>query len=368
MNKTPHNCLNNDKIFIIAEAGKNFIQTENGRPISEYLENAKKLVLEAKKAGADAIKFQTHNVYDEQLDINVISSHFKSSDRYSWVTRNTLATPMEFWTELKNFCDKIGIIFFSTPMSRGAAKKINHLIPFWKVGSGDILDFVMLDYLADTKKPIILSSGMSTLEETDLAINFLKKRGAEIHLLHCVSKYPCAPEDLKLNTIPFLNERYGIRTGFSDHSLNITSVLVAVSLGAKIVEKHFSLDRNLWGSDHKVSLIPKEMAELVKKVRSLEKNHQLKEKIATLYKKNIYEDEGKDLQEGEAVFRPLFRKSLIIACDIKADEKITSEKIYAMRPQKYIEGLPSEDYEKILNKPALKDIKKYCPISKELIT
>ncbi|MEK7074704.1 MAG: N-acetylneuraminate synthase family protein, partial [Patescibacteria group bacterium] len=145
-------------IFIIAEIGKNFIQTQEERPVAEYLENAKVLVRAAKESGADAVKFQTHNVEDEQLNINVVSPHFKGADRYSWVTRNMNATPLdEFWRPLKAYCDEIGIIFHSTPMSRGAAHMLQQLdVPFWKVGSGDILDFVMLDYLASTKKPIII--------------------------------------------------------------------------------------------------------------------------------------------------------------------------------------------------------------------
>ncbi|MDZ4299602.1 MAG: N-acetylneuraminate synthase family protein, partial [Candidatus Sungbacteria bacterium] len=205
-------------VFIIAEVGKNFIQTEEERPVAEYLENAKVLARAAKLAGADAVKFQTHTVEDEQLNINVISPHFKGADRYSWVTRNTNATPFDgFWKPLKTYCDEVGIIFFSTPMSRGAAQKLLLLDqPIWKVGSGDILDFVMLDYLVATKKPIIMSAGMSTLEELDMSIHFLKKRNAEIILLHCVSKYPCPPEELRLATIGFFQKRYPELTiGFS---------------------------------------------------------------------------------------------------------------------------------------------------------
>ena len=183
------------RTFIVAEIGKNFIQTQEERPVEEYLANAKALVKAAHEAGADAVKFQTHNVEDEQLNISVVSPHFKGADRYSWVTRNTNATPLnEFWRPLKQYCDGLGIIFHSTPMSRGAAQKLNQLgVGLWKVGSGDILDFVMLDYLASTKKPIIMSCGMSTLEETDQSINFLKQRNADVILLHCVSKYPFPP-------------------------------------------------------------------------------------------------------------------------------------------------------------------------------
>ena len=150
-------------VFFIAEIGKNFIQTEEERPVAEYLLNAKKLVKAAKEAGADAVKFQTHEVEDEQLNIDITSPHFKGADRYSWITRNMEATPIDtFWKPLKKYCDETGILFFSTPMSRKAAMKLQEVgVPFWKVGSGDAQDYVTLDFMFSTKKPIIISTGMA---------------------------------------------------------------------------------------------------------------------------------------------------------------------------------------------------------------
>lgn len=360
--------LGGEKIFIIAEIGKNFIQTEEHRPVSEYLKNAKELVRLAKVAGADAVKFQTHNLEDEQLNTNVVSPHFKGTDRYSWVKRTTEATPLEFWREIKSYCDKLGILFFSTPMSRGAAKKLHQVgVNLWKVGSGDILDFVALDFMANTGKPIILSSGMSILEELDKTIKFLKKRRAPLAILHCVSKYPCPPSELRLKTINFLQKRYDIPTGFSDHSIDITPCVAAVALGATILEKHFSLDRGLWGADHKVSLSPKEFSELTRAVRLLERKPELKKEITRIYEKNIIESEEKILQDDEAAFRPYFRKSLMAGRDIAAGEVITPEMLYAMRPQQYAGGLPSEEYENVLGKKIKETLKKYDPITKELL-
>ena len=333
--KIPNSSLSigGEKIFIIAEIGKNFIQTEDERSADKYLENAKELIRLAKESGADAVKFQTHNFEDEQLPVNVISPHFKGADRYSWVKRNTEATPLEFWKEIKKYCDEIGILFFSTPMSCGAAKILNQAgVNLWKVGSGDILDFVMLDYLARTGKPIIFSSGMSTLEETDATVNFLE-------------------------------ERYNLPIGFSDHSIEITSALIAASMGAKIIEKHFSLDRGLWGADHKVSLNPQEFKEMSASIRRIENNFILKEKIASAYKNNFSGNNVKALQDDEAVFRPYFRKSLMAGKNILAGEKITSDMLYAMRPQMYACGLPSEVYENVLGKTAVKNLKKYDPVT-----
>lgn len=356
--------------FVIAEIGKGFIQTERHRSVAEYLENAKVLVKAAKDAGADAVKFQTHTVEDEQLDISVISPHFKGSDRYTWVTRNTNATPLgEFWKPLKAYCDKIDICFFSTPMSRGAATLLTELgVDVWKVGSGDILDFVLLDYLSATGKPVLISSGMSTLEELDLSMSFLKSRGVQTALFHCVSRYPCPPEELNLESIAFLRQRYRVPTGFSDHSLGVDSALAAVALGATMIEKHFSLDRTLWGSDHKVSMLPGELRELIEGVHRIESNKD--EASAFLAKPEIalmLGTAGKVLQEDEAVFRPYFRKSLVAGQDIPVGTIIAKEMIYAMRPQLYAGGLPSEKYEEVVGRIAKVALKKYDPITTDTL-
>lgn len=353
-------------VFVIAEAGKNFIQTEEEKSVEEYLNNAKQLVDEAAKAGADAIKFQTHNVEDEQLDIDVTSPHFQGSDRYNWVKRNTNSTPVEtFWKPLKEYCDEKGVIFFSTPMSRGAAKILNELgVELWKVGSGDILDFVMLDYIRNTGKPIIISSGMSTLEETEKAINFLKEKNNKVALLHCVSKYPCPVEDLNLNTIKFYKEKFDIPIGFSDHSLDHFSTVEAVNIGATIIEKHFTMSRGQWGADHKVSLSPEEFKNMVRGIK-MAKNGEAS--FVGEYTKKMMGSKEKILQEGEAIFRPLFRKSLMAGCDIPAGTMITGDMLYAMRPQQYAGGAPSEKYPEILGKVITRDIKKYEPITLDLI-
>lgn len=347
----------NQPVFIIAEIGKNFIQTEDSRSTDEYLENAKELIKAAKEAGADAVKFQTHNVEDEQMDIDITSPHFSGSDRYSWVKRNDEATPLEFWQEIKDYCRELDILFFSTPMSRGAAEKLDKVgVDLWKIGSGDILDFVMLDYIAGTNKPIIISSGMSTLEEVDKAIEFLKKRTDKVVLMHCVSRYPCPPEDLNLKTIEFYKNRYGIPVGFSDHSIGYDSAVAAVNMGAVAIEKHFSMSRDLWGADHKVSMIPDELKILVDKIRA-------GEKIDLAF----YGKEEKVLQDDEARFRPIFRKSLVAGQDIPAGTVLTKEMVYAMRPQIHIDGMPSEDYELAIGKEVKQDLKKFEPIKFEIL-
>ncbi len=356
------------KVFIVAEIGKNFIQSPDQRPVEEYLENAKKLVDAAQEAGASAVKFQTHEIEDEQLNIDVTAPHFKGADRYNWVKRNHDATPLEtFWKPLKAYCDKKGILFMSTPMSRGAAQKLQQLgVEIWKVGSGDILDFVMLDYIISTKKPIIISSGMSSLEETDSAVEYLKKKGADFALLHCVSEYPCPLEDLNLATIPVLQKRYAIPVGFSDHSLSIDPAVGAVALGARIVERHFTFDRNGWGPDHKVGLMPAEFKKLVQEIRSVEADPQKGQ--ASLQKPEVQLSMGtgiKKIEEGEAVYRGYFKKALVASRNIQEGETITKDMLYAMRPKAFTDGIGSERYEDVIGKKTNKLIARYDPISSE---
>lgn len=357
-------------VFVIAEIGKGFIQSEDERPVAEYLANAKALVEAAKDAGADAVKFQTHTVEDEQLNIDVTAPHFKGSDRFSWVSRNERATPVDgFWQPLKEHCDELGITFFSTPMSRGAAKLLTDLdVPLWKISSGDILDFVMLDFLRTTNKPILVSTGMSTLEEVDLAMKFLQEKNDRVAILHCVSKYPAPPEDLHLKTIDFFKYRYKRPVGFSDHSIGTDSALAAVALGATVIEKHFSFDRALWGSDHKVSITPDELRTLVKGIRELERDP--KKKMEYLEKEIVKKGMGtsaKVLQEDEATFRQYFRKSLMAGFDIPAGTQLEPEMIFAMRPQMYAGGLPSEYYPAILGRSVSSDVKKYSPLTFDML-
>lgn len=361
----------NKSVFIVAEIGKNFIQTEEERPRSEYLENAKALARAAKEAGADAVKFQTHNVEDEQLNIPVVSPHFKGADRYSWLTRNTNATPVDdFWRPLKAYCDEIGIIFFSTPMSRGAAMRLSQVgVPLWKIGSGDILDFVAMDYMRNSGLPIIMSSGMSTMEEVERGINFLLAKTKKVALLHCLSKYPGLPEEANLATIELFREKFpGIPIGFSENSVGIEPAFMAAALGATIIEKHLTLSRDLWGADHKVSSTPEEFKRMVDGIRKIESDPE--EKKRWLNHPNIGAVLGKKekiLREDEAVFRPYFRKSLMAGRDIPAGTVLTADMIYAMRPQIYAGGLPSERYEEVLGRTVKKDLKKYEPITFDVI-
>lgn len=261
------------KVFFIAEAGKNFINvpwqgSAQSYTIPYYAENAIALIKAAKEAGADAVKFQTHVFEDEQ--------HLRGETRYEWIKFNESITPLTFWEELKMQCDHIGIEFMTTPMSKMAAEKVNHLVKRWKVGSGNVTDHELLKYLASTGKPVILSTGMSTHKQVEEAIDILSKN--ELSLLYCKSIYPCPMERVDFEVMRamknyignYWNIGIGGKVGFSDHTVELTTPAKAVIEGAEIVEKHFTLDKNAVGPDHSFALTPDELKLSIKIMRDYE--------------------------------------------------------------------------------------------------
>lgn len=349
-------------VCIVAEIGKNFIQTKEDRPVEEYIANAKALIDAAQKAGADAVKFQTHEVEDEQLDVHIISPHFPASDRYSWVKRNTKATPMAFWEAVTAHCKKRGILFFSTPMSRAAARKIAPLCPpFWKVSSADAQDYLLLRELIRMGKPIIISTGMVSLAELDDVVKYLQAHNAMLSILYCVSHYPCPPEAFNLATIELLSERYPDAViGFSDHSLGTVAALAAVKLGARIIEKHFSLSRDLWGADHKTSMTPDEMAAMVQLIR----NREFEDIDVAPY----YGDRNRELEGAANMYRPFFEKKLVAGRDLPAEAPLTEDMLCAMRPAQAIGGLPSKALPQVLGRRIAKALRKYDPITADIFS
>src|SRR3989344_595966 len=355
--------IGGDEVFIVAEIGKNFIQTEEDRPIAEYLRNAKDLIDAAAEAGVDAVKFQTHEVEDEiHPDISFSAPHFPAGKRYEWVLRNTKATPFEFWRELKRYSEKKGLIFFPTPMSRKAAEKLDKIgVPIWKVASGDMRDYALLDYMLNTGKPLIISSGQVSLNELNEIVGHIRSQNRQFALLYCVSHYPCPPEYFNLATIEHFKEKYPeVVIGFSDHSIeNLNVPLAAIKVGAKIIEKHFSLSRELWGADHKVSMTPMEMKALVKAVRS----GQHQKVIHGLY----YGKKTKELEGAKNQMRPYFGKALVAARDIPKGVVLTKDMIYAMRPIKFLKGLSAEKFFEVVGKEVKMALKKYQPITLKIL-
>ncbi len=237
-------------VFVICEAGKNWLTDENISSYDAY-GNAKELASAAKECGADAVKFQCHVAEDE-----VRKRHPK---RHDWIRLNEQLTPYKgFWEPLKAHCDYIGIEFMVTPMSKMAAQKMDPFVNRWKVASPDVLDYDLLEFLKETGKEIILSSGMTEKKDQDKAVQFL----GDCKILHCISEYPCPVKHLNLWEMKYYD-------GLSDHSRSLITGALATVLGATICEKHFTI--NGWGKDAYMSLELDEMMEYIDNIKEAEK-------------------------------------------------------------------------------------------------
>ncbi|MFB5166833.1 N-acetylneuraminate synthase [Parageobacillus toebii] len=316
--------------FIIAEAGVN----HNGN-----IELAKKLIKAAKNAGADAVKFQTFST-DRTITRNAPQAKYqkentgKEESQYDMVKRLELS-PEDHFT-LARFAREEGIMFLSTPFDFESVDLLESIgVPAYKIGSGEITNTPLLRYIASKNKPIILSTGMSTLGEIEEAIHSIKEIGNNsIALLHCTSNYPPNIEDTNLYAIRTLQEAFKLPVGYSDHTIGITIPIAAVALGAKIIEKHFTLDKNLPGPDHLVSLEPEELKEMIESIRMVEK---------------AFGNGIKRPVPSEFETRVVARKSVVVKTPIKKDEIITMDKITFKRPGT---GILPKDLHLVLNRRA----------------
>jgi N-acetylneuraminate synthase/N,N'-diacetyllegionaminate synthase len=253
--------------YIIAEAGVN----HNGD-----VELAKKLCLAAKNSGANAVKFQTW------VTERIITKNVKQADYQTENTGNNqsqfdmlkaLELTYEEFREIKCYCDELGIQFASTADEQDSLDFLVDLgIPFIKVGSGDIGNISYLRYIGSKKMPVILSTGMSTLSDVERSINALKAGGTEdIILLHCTTNYPCPYDSVNLKAMDTLRAAFGCEVGYSDHTVGIEVPVAAVARGAKVIEKHFTLDKHMTGPDHLASTEPDEFKRMVDAIRNVEK-------------------------------------------------------------------------------------------------
>jgi len=253
--------------FIIAEAGVN----HNGD-----IKIAKKLIDIAKEAGADAVKFQTFKA-EKVVTQNAEKAEYQKAttgveeSQFEMIKRLEL-TERDF-EELFSYAHQKGIVFLSSPFDKESVDILDTLgVPAFKIPSGEVTNFPLLKYIARKKKPVILSTGMSTLGEVEEALDVIRKeRAKEIILLHCVSSYPAKMEDMNLKAMESLRYAFRLPVGLSDHTPGITVPVAAVALGACIIEKHFTMDKNLPGPDHKASLEPGELQEMIKAIRDVEK-------------------------------------------------------------------------------------------------
>jgi len=257
--------------FVIAEAGSNW---KAGTYEDDTLQ-AQKLIEIASKSGADAVKFQTFQSKSVYVPNAGNVGYLSNKENLKNINEifEELSMPYEMIQQLEKTCKKHNIIFMSTPFSVEDAKHVDPYVRIHKVASFEINHIKLLEFLANTKKPVLISTGASTYEEIDFAVDLMRSENSgPIGLLQCTSKYPTSFDALNVSVIPKLKERYNVAVGLSDHSVdNLIAPLVAVGLGATIIEKHFTINRNMPGPDHSFSLNPQELFEMVDTIRKAER-------------------------------------------------------------------------------------------------
>lgn len=325
--------------YIIAEMSANH---------AKDIENAKKIIREAGKAGADCVKIQTYTA--DTLTIDCDNEYFQIS-KGTWNGENLYQlyqkayTPWEWQAQLMAEAKKEGLDFFSTPFDNSSVDFLEEIgVEFYKIASFELVDIPLLKYVASKGKPMIMSTGMSTLGEIEAAVNAIRGQGNEqIALLRCASAYPAVTDEMNLKTMQNMAEIFGVPVGLSDHSMGSVGAVTAVALGASIIEKHFCLDRELENPDSSFSMNPEEFSQMVRDIR------QAKKAIGRV-------SYGPTPQEKSNI---VFRRSIFCVEDIRAGEVLTEKNIRIIRPGY---GMEPKYYEEILGQVALRDIKRGTPI------
>jgi N,N'-diacetyllegionaminate synthase len=245
--------------LIVAEIGNNH---------DGSIRLAERLIEAAAEAGADAVKFQTHIAEAEMLPSTPTPPHF---DEPRWDFTKRMELSLDDHLHLKVFAEERGLVFFSSPFSVEAVELLEQVgVPVYKVASGELTNPPLLEAVAATGKPVLLSSGMSGMEDVERAAATLRSGGSELVVLQCTSNYPCPPELVNLRAMVAMGERLGVPYGLSDHTPGLWTSVAAAALGAVVIEKHFTLSKRLYGPDHHASLTPEELARLVEGVREVE--------------------------------------------------------------------------------------------------
>ncbi|QXP64997.1 N-acetylneuraminate synthase family protein [Polaribacter sp. HaHaR_3_91] len=296
------------------------------------------------KTGCNAIKFQTHiaeaeSSLEEPFRVNF---SFEDKTRYDYWKR--MEFTLEQWKEIKAHCDKVGLEFISSPFSNTAVDLLEEVgVNRYKIGSGEVNNFVLLEKIIQTGKPIIISSGMSSFEELDKTVAFLKNRNANYSILQCTTAYPTKPSQFGFNVLKELKERYNVVVGFSDHSSSIEASIAAVALGADILEFHVVFNKEMFGPDAKASLNFKETKKLVKAVRNIKK----------ALNNPIDKNDNSNFKE----LKQIFEKSLAINKDLTEGHVIKFSDLEAKKPKGF--GILASDYQRIIGKELNKDLNKW---------
>lgn len=333
--------------YIIAEAGVN----HNGD-----IDLARQLILKAKEVGADAVKFQTFKT-EKVLTRNTKMASYQEENLRTDLTQYEMIKALELsyeqFAELQAYAISLGIDFLSTPDDDESLNFLSDQLelPWIKIGSGEVTNLPFLRKIASKQKPIILSTGMSTLGEVERAVQVLRESNQnEIVLLHCTTNYPCPPQEVNLLAMKTLENAFKLRVGYSDHTVGTEVPVAAVALGAEIIEKHFTLDKNLDGPDHKASLDPEEFAEMVRQIRAIELA------LGTGVKQP---------NPSEEKIKPMVRRRVVAALDIPGGTQLAWKHLSFKRAN---HGIYAE-YAEILIGLSLKDSISYDePVEWRLIT
>jgi len=330
--------------YVIAEMSAN----HNGE-----IANAFRIIEEAKKSGADAIKMQTYR--PDTITLNCNTEEFTNrgglwDGRTLYELYEEAHTPWDWHKPLFDHARKLGITIFSSPFDYTAIDLLEDLnAPAYKIASFEAVDLPLIKYAASTGKPMIISTGMADAEEIQEAIEAAREGGCkELAILHCVSGYPAPAEDYNLRTIPDMIERFGLATGLSDHTLDNTTAIASVVMGASIIEKHFTLDRNGGGPDDRFSIEPEELKALCQGAKT----------AWSALGEVDYERKPSELGNIK------FRRSLYFVRDMTKGEIITNECIRSVRPGY---GLHPKYFEKIVNQRVTQDIRKNTPVREFLV-
>lgn len=328
----------NNKVFIIAEAGVNH---NGGLPL------AKRMIDVAKSCGADAIKFQTfkaENLICKFVPKAAYQKEVTNKNESQFEMLKRLELDVKDYGMLKSYCDKKKIMFLSSPFDLESIDLLNRLgLKIFKVPSGEITNLPYLKKMGDLKKKIIMSSGMANLKEIGTALKILEKAGIlrkNITVLHCNTEYPTPFEDVNLRAMLTIRDRFKVKVGYSDHTLGIEIPIAAVALGASVIEKHFTLNRNMRGPDHKASLEPQEFKKMVDAIRNIEK---------------AFGDGIKRLSHSEYRNKAITRKSIVAARNIKKGEIFSEDNLTTKRPAL---GISPLEWDNIIGRVAKSDFKK----------
>lgn len=328
-------CYNSSmkKVFIIAEAGVN----HNGS-----IKLAKELVDAAWKAEADCVKFQTFKSENLVTNFAKMAEYQKENTRKN-ESQLDMLKKLELgfcdFVELKDYCTKLGIKFLSTPFDLESVEFLNSIgMDIWKIPSGEITNLPYLRKINSYKAKVILSTGMSSLSEIKDAVQILKD--SDVSLLHCTTEYPCLFEDVNLRAMETLKKEFNLSVGYSDHTVGIEVPIAAVAMGAAIIEKHFTLDKNMDGPDHIASLNPVELKKMVMSIRNIE---------------SALGDGAKVPRNAEKKNAIIARKSIVAKTDIKKGEIFTEDNLIVKRPGN---GISPMKWDEVIGKRAFKDFYK----------